>query len=71
MVEKTMYQLRYCEVWDEYWYSGDIYETEADAYAAGKDLDQEEYTWYVDPVTVYLRNTHAARRAYQDGSLPL
>ena len=42
-----------------------------EAYAAGKALDQEEYTWYVDPVTVYLRNTHAARRAYQDGSLPL
>lgn len=55
MIEITMYQLRFCEVWDEYWYSGDIYETEADASAAGDALDQEEYIWTVDPVTVYLR----------------
>lgn len=42
-------------MWDEYWYSGDIYETEADASAAGKALDQEEYIWAVDPVTVHLQ----------------
>lgn len=55
MLEITMYQLRYSDVWDDYWFSGDIYETEADASAAGKTLNQEEYIWAVDPVTVYLR----------------
>lgn len=55
MIEITMYQLRYCDVWDDYWFSGYIYETEADASAAGDTLNQEEYIWVVDPVTVYLR----------------
>lgn len=71
MLEITMYQLKYCEIWDEYWYHGSVYENESDATAAGEMLDAEEYVWLVNPVTVYLRNTHAARRAYQDGSLPL